>query len=333
MTDVYDVIDDWEISCDTGDVERAAAIAAFNVIDSGAMFIDDQSLNSSSSTNKTVQAEIWSESLCYLDVEKITSFSSDLIVSNLSDWVSEAKKGVILDLRDASGTDLSAVDLIAGIFIPDGEELYSVVSMHASYMTTHTAIVSDVTCQMPLVVLINNSTRNAAELLAAVLKDKRKAMLMGAVSRGDARVRKKIALSADESLYLAHATIISASGNSYDTEGVVPDIIIPSDENDSPTPVLRDFTGTEKEHSEKSLMDRELMMRVHNDLYLQRATDLLLGLIALGEVHVRSQQKFDMPVSLIEERYRDSGKPEADFLMGDDDLLPEEKDDFLPEDK
>jgi len=334
MKDVYRALDEMGIKYDTGAVERAAVDGAIKAVDPRASVVDsDTPFDRGGATQQTVRVETWAEDLCYLDVETLSSVAGTDIVSNLQTWAREAKRGVILDLRDAHGDDLSVVDTIAGLFVSDGTPLYSVVANRGDDPIAHTALVSTVTCVMPMVVLLNEATSDAAEALAAVLKEQGKAMLIGRTSMGDARVRKRAEIAPGEAIRIAFAKIVLSSGASYDGKGVVPDIAVALDEKGSPHPHLRDFTRMGKRPSERARLDQELMSRVHADPALQRATDILLGLAALGRMQILPSTPAVMDIVMVEERYRKAGKDGLDLLIGDDDLAPTREDEILPEDK
>ena len=130
-----------------------------------------------------------------------------------------------------------------------------------------------------------DNVRRAAELLAAALAGSVKgAMIIGRETSGDPMIREPVPLPAGGYVLLAKRQIKTADGTVYaGANGVAPDVAITDaalDETvyEPEAPVLRKGkTPTDEEKEDKALRDR-----TRNDTYLRRATDVLLGLKALG---------------------------------------------------
>ena len=138
---------------------------------------------------------------------------------------------------------------------------------------------------LPLMVLVDEETCGAAELLAAVLGGSvQGAMVIGRETAGDPMIREPKPLSTGRYALLATRQLRTADGATYSgAGGVAPDVAIGDaalDETvyEPEAPVLRKGkTMSDEEKEDKALRDR-----TRNDTYLRRATDVLLGLKALG---------------------------------------------------
>lgn len=196
--------------------------------------------------------------------------------------------GVIIDMRGAGGGNLAAVDRIAGMITPADTVLYHVRNGLGEDVETHMA-------ERPLLpigegrlmLLIDDRTHGASEVLAASLSAQAGVLLVGSRTSGDAARRRTIPVSDRESLRIATHWIDPADSPPYDMIGVRPDIVvdirqIPGGAEASST---EDFS--KRSMSDKAELDRQLMLRVSGDAVLSRATDVLLGLEALSGLRDR----------------------------------------------
>ena len=206
------------------------------------------------------------------------------IAAALDKWQAAGKFGVILDLRGADGTAEGEIPAVAAKFAPAGAVLYSMDDRQGKELVSVKA--GEIpAASLPLMVLVDGETSGAAELLAAVLAGGVKgAMVIGRETSGDPMIREPKKLSTGRYALLATRQLKTADGATYSgANGVLPDVAISDaalDETvyEPDAPVLRKGkTMTDEEKEDKALRDR-----TRNDTYLRRATDVLLGLKALG---------------------------------------------------
>ena len=206
------------------------------------------------------------------------------IAAALDKWQAAGKFGVILDLRGADGTAEGEIPAVAAKFAPAGEILYSMNDRQGNEIASVKSAESP-KASLPLMVLVDEETSGAAELLAAVLGGGVKgAMVIGRETAGDPMIREPKKLSTGRYALLATRQLKTADGATYSgANGVSPDVVITDSALDETVyepdaPVLRKGkTMTDEEKEDKALRDR-----TRNDTYLRRATDVLLGLKALG---------------------------------------------------
>lgn len=232
-------------------------------------------------TNATLpHVERWEQDVGYIDVPVITKPITAAIVKHVKTWVVDDIHGVIIDLRDTGGDDFEAVDRIAGLVVPAGETLYTVRMATGKGDVAHAAKGKPV-CDIPWVILTDAGTHDAAEVLAAVLKQQQCAMIVGDLTPGDAAVRRPVALSHEWTVTLPVGTIDFGEGGEYAGQGVQPDVPAGA----SWTIPAIDVSGSKGTNgrllSGKARQDRQLMKRLEGDLVLRRAADILLGLKAL----------------------------------------------------
>ena len=222
--------------------------------------------------------ELWPEGLAYLKVRGLFEGSGEEIESHLR--ALEGRTGVILDLRGSDGADWASVIRLASPYHCPGDVLFVLQDLNRSNVSTHVAIGAG-DLHVPLLMLTDRGTMCAAELLAALCRGAPGIMLLGAPTHGDARVRDLLDLPDGRSLYIATRKVLVEDGSAYDDRGVQPDIrVAPLASLDTP---FAGSAGHGRPPSAKTTRDRDLMMRVDGDAALRRATDILLGIRALGD--------------------------------------------------
>jgi C-terminal processing protease CtpA/Prc len=209
------------------------------------------------------------------------------ISSALEKWKAAGAFGAILDLRGAGGMAAEEVPAVAARFVPEAAVLYSMSDRQGQELSAVKASPAP-EAPMPLMVLVDEETTGASELLAAVLGGSVKgAMLIGLETAGDPMIREPRKLSTGRYALLATRQLQTADGTTYSgSGGVQPDVVINAAALDETVyepeqPVLRKG----KTMSEEEKDDRALRDRTRNDTYLRRAADVLLGLRALGYDH------------------------------------------------
>jgi C-terminal processing protease CtpA/Prc len=201
----------------------------------------------------------------------------------------------VLDLRGAGGADAQSAADAASLFAESGALLFTFRDAHDQDIAVYKSNAS-LLLNMPAMILIDEETRGAAELLAAALAGStRGIMLIGSVSSGDPLVREVQDLPSGEHLYLASRRLVVADGKIYNgSEGVKPDLVVaptavPASEYE-PEPAQEG----QKELSSEEKEDKLLRERVRGDETLRRAVDVLLGLKALN---IRGVERAENPTN------------------------------------
>lgn len=226
--------------------------------------------------------EEWPQGIGYLKVNGLYKKSGSEIVSQLREWAEKDFDGVILDVRGAGGMDFDAVSDIAVLFDNDGKTLFLIRDGHKK-VTASYPVNNDEPLGVPVMVLVDRDTSGAAEVLAAVLRNSRGAMLIGTPTKGDNRIREQIPLSDGRILYIATRQIELGQGKTYYGKGVRPHVLVSQIDTvtkDEPLDNKKD-TKLFLNLSEQEKQDRALIERVRSDTVLCRAADILLGLKAL----------------------------------------------------
>ena len=172
---------------------------------------------------------------------RITSFSERVgeevaeAVLALKRDLGPRARGLILDLRNNPGGLLDQSIKVSDMFLDKGR----IVSTRERFYEHHyDALNGDVSGGLPMVILINNGSASAAEIVAGALKDQRRATLVGTKSFGKGTVQTIIPLSGSDAVKLTTAVYLTPSGHSVDG-GITPDVVIPMDDKDESDPQLR----------------------------------------------------------------------------------------------
>ncbi|MFM1897495.1 MAG: hypothetical protein RLZZ385_2569 [Pseudomonadota bacterium] len=132
-------------------------------------------------------------------------------------------KGMILDLRNNPGGVLQAAVAVVDAFIEEGLIVYTKGRLTEADLQFE-ATRSNPGGETPLVVLINEGSASASEIVAGALQDHGRAIIMGSNSFGKGSVQTVLPLSANKAIKLTTSLYFTPSGRSIQAQGIVPDI-------------------------------------------------------------------------------------------------------------
>ena len=134
-------------------------------------------------------------------------------------------RGVILDMRSNPGGLLTSAVEVSDIFLNEGVIVTTKGRLKEADLSFR-ASPGDVLNGAPLVVLVDNGTASAAEIVAGALKDNHRALLMGRRTFGKGSVQTVLPLDADHAVKLTTARYYTPSGISIQAAGIQPDIVL-----------------------------------------------------------------------------------------------------------
>jgi carboxyl-terminal processing protease len=134
-------------------------------------------------------------------------------------------QGLVLDLRDDPGGLLDEAVETASAFL-DGGPVVSYEQRDSSPQVLRALGQGDT--GIPLVVLVDGGTASAAEIVAAALQDRGRAVLLGSRTFGKGSVQAPSRLSDGSALELTVGHYLTPSGRSLDGVGVAPDVEVPA---------------------------------------------------------------------------------------------------------
>ncbi|HVJ50854.1 MAG TPA: S41 family peptidase [Aliidongia sp.] len=134
---------------------------------------------------------------------------------------SKPAKGIVLDLRGDPGGLLDQAVEVADLFVDHGA-VVSTRGRHAGADQYYEATDQDRTHGLPMVVLVNGGTASSAEIVAAALQDKGRAVVIGSSSFGKGTVQRVLTLPNDGELTLTWAKLVTPAGYILHQHGIVP---------------------------------------------------------------------------------------------------------------
>ena len=134
--------------------------------------------------------------------------------------------GFVIDLRSNPGGLLDQSIEVSDAFLDHGE-IVSQRGRTKNDIQRYYAKAGDLTGGRPVVVLIDEGSASAAEIVAGALQDQRRAIVLGQRSFGKGSVQTLIPLGEDSALRLTTARYYTPSGRSVQEAGIEPDIVVP----------------------------------------------------------------------------------------------------------
>jgi carboxyl-terminal processing protease len=191
-----------------------------------------------------------------------------LQIAAMQNHYGHALKGLIIDLRDNPGGTLKSAVAVADLFLQDGLIVTTKGRFYDSNQSFY-AKRGDILKGAPIVVLINENSASAAEILAAALKENMRAKIVGSQSFGKGSVQSLIPLGdGDTALKLTTARYFTPSGESIEGIGVTPNVAI----NQTTLPQTNKAVIIKNEQSEQnSVFNAEELA----DIQLVKAKQLL----------------------------------------------------------
>lgn len=135
-------------------------------------------------------------------------------------------KGLVLDLRNNPGGVLNAAVEIADALLEKGLIVYTEGRVKGVSEMRFSATAGDLLKGAPVVVLINEGSASASEIVAGALQDNQRALIVGRTSFGKGSVQNIIPLNNGAAIKLTTARYFTPSGRSIQAKGIEPDITI-----------------------------------------------------------------------------------------------------------
>lgn len=178
---------------------------------------------------RSVRSRMLEPGYAYLRVSQFQGPTGDDLRRQLRKLRDEAGdagiKGLILDLRNNPGGVLGAAVSVSDAFLEDGLVVYTEGRIEDAKLEFK-ARPPDLLGGAPLVVLINEGSASASEIVAGALQDRGRALIMGRQSFGKGSVQTILPMNNNAALKLTTARYFTPSGRSIQAEGITPDIVI-----------------------------------------------------------------------------------------------------------
>lgn len=163
----------------------------------------------------------------YLYMQTFSNTLAEQVENALKDLEDQGMTSLIIDLRNNTGGYLTAATDVANIFLEKGKRIYSL-----DYQNEVTNFNDDTKehKEYKIVVLVNENTASASEILAAALKESYGATIVGETSFGKGKVQQTMKLDDGSMVKYTSAYWLTPSGTCIDGIGISPDYYVVNEE-------------------------------------------------------------------------------------------------------
>jgi carboxyl-terminal processing protease len=176
---------------------------------------------------ESVRAHLLKPNYGYIRITNFREKTGDDVVAALKELEPDKAplKGLILDLRDNPGGLLDQAIEVADVFLDNGQ-IVSIKGRREAHSKTYMARKNKVKRPYPIVLLINEGSASAAEIVAGALQDHGRCVVLGTASFGKGSVQTVEPLRDGSGLKLTIARYYTPNGNAIQASGIVPDVVV-----------------------------------------------------------------------------------------------------------
>lgn len=230
---------------------------------------------------KSVKTKVLEGNIGYVKVSQFQDQTSADLAAALQKLTGEKITSVILDLRNNPGGLLNSAIDVTGQFIPKGKLVVYTKARSGEKMEFLTE--DGKSYDLPMIVLVNQGSASASEIVAGALKDWNRAVILGTQTFGKGSVQTVIPLSDGAGLRLTTSKYYTPKGISIQNTGITPDIVVKLEAKNGAKehPVLREKDLERHLKNEQEVIKPEetetapIEVDEKDDIQLQRATDIL----------------------------------------------------------
>jgi carboxyl-terminal processing protease len=200
--------------------------------------------------------------------------------------------GLVLDLRNNPGGLLNQAVRLTDIFLDEGLIVYT-RGRNKEQDLTYQAHKNNSSLEFPLVLLVNEGSASASEIVAGAIQDHQRGVIVGSKTFGKGSVQTIIPLPDGAGLRMTTARYYTPKGRSIQATGIIPDVevayseYVPEENNDSPgSTIFREedlnnhITNTEtSDNAAAGELDEEIQNMLMVDNQLKSAFNILKSLV------------------------------------------------------
>jgi len=231
---------------------------------------------------KSVKAKAIEPDIAYIRVLQFQERTGEDLKKALREVTDKGQplRGLILDMRNNPGGLLNQAVEVSDLFIKSGV-IVSTRGRAKSMETKSMARDDGDEPACPMIILVNEGTASAAEIVSGALQDNGRALILGTQTFGKGSVQTVIPLEDGSAVKLTTAKYYTPKGRSIQAEGIAPDVIVkfirPAEERDQADEPLRerDLRGHIRPQKENGPPAEELRKETDLDNQLKAAIDIL----------------------------------------------------------
>lgn len=241
---------------------------------------------------KSVRSRVLEPGIGYIRLTQFQEHTARDLSGAITKLLNEDIHSLVLDLRNNPGGLLNAANDVSEQFLQNGQLIVSVKSREGKedeYIAGRSSRLD----RMPIIVLVNEGSASASEIVAGALQDWKRAVVVGTQSFGKGSVQTILPLSDGSAIRLTTAKYYTPSGRSIQNTGITPDIIVRPEITKfvKTSPILRekdlerhlenemapDADKPEPKDETDALPTDEETLAAPEDTQLKKAVDLLKG--------------------------------------------------------
>lgn len=230
---------------------------------------------------KSVKSKVIEGNIGYIKLSQFQEQTAEDLSNALKKLNEEKVNALILDLRNNPGGLLGSAIDVSNKFLPKGKLVVFIKNKAGERTEYFTENESSFT--QPMIVLVNQGSASASEIVAGAMSDWKRAVILGVQTFGKGSVQTVIPLSDGSGLRLTTAKYYTPKGTSIQSTGITPDIIVKLEAKNGAKehPVVREIDLAR--HLENEQIDSKpeetetapFEVDEKDDIQLQRAIDIL----------------------------------------------------------
>ena len=173
-------------------------------------------------TIPSVEYNVRDDNIGYIKISRFGTDTTELVRAAAQEFVAKDVAGIIVDVRGNPGGLLDSSVDIASLWVEQGKVIVDQKQSGTS-IDVQTAKGNPILSAIPTVVLINEGSASASEILAGALSDHGKATLIGETTYGKGSVQNLLQVGDGAELKVTVARWFTANGRNIDEEGIEPD--------------------------------------------------------------------------------------------------------------
>ena len=218
--EVYKLLREHVVGITGEDLNRAAVEGLINQLSPRVSLATTGTQTNTTGTNVINRSMIYDRNYAYVRIGRLDKGAAERVAQQYAELTGTNKiKGVVLDLRFAEGSDYASAAGVADLFLNSEQPLLDWGGSPAVSTAKTNAIT------VPVAVLVNHQTRGAAEALAAILRETKVALLIGAPTAGQASIYREFPLQTGQNLRIATSQVKVGKGTPIG-DALKPDIAI-----------------------------------------------------------------------------------------------------------
>lgn len=234
---------------------------------------------------KSVKSKVIEDTIGYVKINQFQEQTASDLSNAMQSLAKQKISSLILDLRNNPGGLLNSAVDVSSQFLPS-DKLVVYMKDKKGEKVEYRSGKNHANTQLPMVILVNQGSASASEIVAGALKDWNRAVLIGSQTFGKGSVQSVVPLADGSALRLTTARYYTPKGVSIQTTGITPDIMVKQElkNGEKGRPVIREKDL--ERHLKNGQLDFEdvqegtdemipIEIDEKEDIQLQRAIDLL----------------------------------------------------------